>query len=305
MKKLYTIIMASMSLMMLFPGFACSQDAAQVAQALDQYEQRQDKTLPPARRRHEFSVGVERYNYSYKETVSGRHFMDNKGHYNGFLAAYTFRPADMDSMLREIVNVFRAELRYAAGRVDYTGNVTFSGIKDYMYELRGLAGQEYVLSPSLTVMPYAGLGLRYLNDGLEAIQPGGYNRESRCVYLPIGATGRWQWSAPWGLAANLEYDHLLQGRQISHFEDIQDGGGANAGYAQASNTQRSGFGVRGELSLVRVWPRAQVSFGPFYRYWHIQDSDIAPWVQNGTPIGIVMEPDNVTKEIGLKMAVIF
>ncbi|MEI8012192.1 MAG: hypothetical protein WCI27_06900 [Candidatus Omnitrophota bacterium] len=264
-----------------------------------------ERTAPQARRRHEFKVGVERYTYRYNEIVDDSHFMHSRGYFTGYFGTYTFRPADTDSIYSEILNVFRFELRYACGTTDYDGGngagpLIFKGMKDYTYEFRGLTGKEFELDRDLTLMPYIGIASRYLFNGAEAIPGGGYNRESQYYYVPIGLETRLGLPYAWGVVSTIEYDFFARGHQKSHLEDI-----TGAGFEVINNAQHKGFGFRGDLSIVKELAHTRIGFGPFYRYWHIQDSNIAPFSQNGVIIGGGVEPNNVTKEFGLKMDVAF
>ena len=270
------------------------------------------------RPKHEFSFGVERYQYKYHEYDSdGAKFMHLRGYYNGLYSTYTFRPADVDSVIEQIVSFYRAELRYATGRVNYTGgssdafgNVTgftFNGVKDYTYEVRGLLGKEYALGHGWAASPYAGLGWRYLNDGAQ-VMPGGYNRESKYLYLPLGIDVSVDLPAAWSLVENVEFDWLIKGSQTSHLEDL------DSSLRPLVNDQRKGFGWRTSLKVVKAFPHMKFSIEPYYRFWHIQKSSVEPWsTQDGSAVAgpipgtiiVGWEPDNITQEAGVKLGAQF
>jgi hypothetical protein len=287
---------------------ASAQDMELVSRELDRYSQ-EDQSPPansystktPDRKAHTFEMALETYNYKYQETVNGGKFMGNRGQYNGLFGAYTFRPRDVDSFFDEIfANMFRFEVRYALGKVDYTGSGNYYGLKDYSYEVRAILGREYYWGESWQFVPYSGVGFRYLNDGLQAYTPGGYNRESRYLYMPIGFTVHKNLRNAWGIGFNAEYDIFLGGKQISHEEDV------DPGYSPVSNTQRRGFGARGSLKIEKEIPDMKFCVEPFFRYWHIQDSDAAPEMYQGVPTGwALLEPENTTQEFGIKMGVEF
>ncbi len=259
-----------------------------------------------ARPKHEFKAGIERYTYRYNEVVNGGHFMHTRGYFKGYYGAYTFRPVDMDIMYKAMVDVFRLELRYATGKDDYDGSNIFKGMKDYTYEVRGVLGKDLNIGHDVRVMPYVGVATRYLNNGLQANQPGGYNRESRYFYVPVGLESHLGLPHTLGLVSTLEYDYFIGGRQISHAEDVKDGSGTSVGYDTNNNVQRKGFGLRADLSVVKELLHTRVSFGPFYRYWKIEDSNTVLETKHGIATGlIVTEPANVTREFGLKMDVAF
>ncbi len=252
------------------------------------------------RPKHEFSFGMEQYGYRYQEWVNGEKFMNTRGKYHGFVGSYTFRPVDMDTVLEKMVDAMRLQIAYASGRVDYTGSGTFSGLKDSMYEVRGLFAKEYDVTRTLLVTPYIGLGWRYLHNAFDAYRPGGYARESRYLYLPLGVEVYRRLSGAWGVGVNLEYDYLLSGWQTSHIEDV---------YPQAAtlvNHQNKGFGFRSSLKVVKELSRVRLSVEPFYRFWKIERSHLDPIYIDGAPTGWGgEEPKNTTQEVGIRMGAEF
>jgi hypothetical protein len=283
-------LIVALNVFLITPVFA--QDMQVVSRELDMYLKRQ---------RHTFDLGVETYRYKYVEMMDGDKFMNDRGLFYGLFGAYTFRPVDMDSFLDEVLaNVYRVELRYASGKVDYTGSGTFEGLKDTAIEARGILGHEYNWGDTCQFMPYAGLGLRYLNDGLQAYAPGGYDRESRYLYIPLGFSIDKGLAGDWGIGLNLEYDLFIQGRQDSHIGDV------DPAYDTLTNKQNKGFGARGSVKLEKRFSHMKLSVEPFYRFWHIDDSTVDPITVSGEPtLYGGMEPDNKTQEVGIKMGVQF
>jgi hypothetical protein len=140
----------------------------------------------------------------------------------------------------------------------------------------------------------------------------GYDRESRYMYFPIGADFRTSLRGGWGLDLNVEYDKLIWGEQESHFEDMQNVDGNNVGWDKMTNKQHGGYGIRSSLKIDKeLTPRMSLFVEPFFRYWHIGDSDIQAITAGGLDVcdddgcwgG--REPENDTKEIGVKMGVGF
>ncbi|MBF0595375.1 MAG: hypothetical protein HQL22_10485, partial [Candidatus Omnitrophica bacterium] len=255
---------------------------------------------------HSFNVGNEVYNYQYQETVEGRKFAALKGSYVGVTAEYIYHPPEWISSQFLFVDEFRVQGRLAGGNVDYTGSGTFSGIHDGVFELRGLMAKNFKINDSSAAIPYLGLGYRYLNDGFEKYTPGGYNRESRYIYLPVGGDLRTHVGDGWGLSMNLEYDKLLSGEQTSHLEDVY------SNVDPLVNTQREGFGVRGSVKVSKdINTRLSVFAEPFVRYWNIENSDIKPVTVNGSVVCSSSEclygyePSNVTTEAGIRLGVGF
>jgi len=188
----------------------------------------------------------------------------------------------------------RGDLRYAFGTVDYssydTGNA--SGELDLYIEARGLFGKEWAINNTALAL-YTGLGYRYLfNDGRNISSTGaaGYRRESNYLYAPIGIINRTPIINHAILVSNLEYDHLLIGRQVSKLSDVEQG------YSDLVNQQNKGYGLK--LSI--MYEKGKRMIGPYAHYWNIDDSEITSVFQNGIPSGTGMEPKNNTVEFGLK-----
>jgi hypothetical protein len=187
---------------------------------------------------------------------------------------------------------FRGDLRYAFGSVDYNGSGSASGQQDWYIEARGLVSKDWIISDAM-VSPYIGLGYRYLSNdarGFTSTGAVGYRRESNYLYLPIGLTYRVTVNTQARLTSEVEYDHLLSGKQVSRLSDT------GLGLSDVTNIQSSGYG----LKLSVMYEKENWAIGPFAHYWNVGQSDIAVWVQNGVPIGAGVEPENNTVEFGLK-----
>ena len=268
-------------------------------------QQAQYFVAPQTASKHSFEIGYDIYNYKYQETDVGTFFMKNKGTYAGPTLDYAYHFGNGSG---EFVDELRLQGRFAWGDVDYSNKLaqTFNGLDDYMYEVRGLVAKSYNLHGVATATPYAGIGYRYLNDGLEKFQPGGYNREANYYYIPLGSDLRMKIRGGWDLAMNLEYDYLLVGKQKSHLEDIGDGRDTLV------NDQKQGYGLRGSVKASKdITKKVNVFVEPFIRFWDIEKSDVKFQTSGGAPIcagGLCLagyEPSNVTKEVGLKMGVGF
>ena len=127
---------------------------------------------------------------------------------------------------------------------------------------------------------YAGFGYRHLKDYLSQVGSGGYDRQNRMTYLPVGyilnAEG----------VIKLQYNFLLEGTQFSQLSQIP-------GYGDLTNVQNEGYGM--EFSYTNPSGKWEI----FTKYWNIDDSDLntstgTKWIVTG------MEPMNETFEIGIK-----
>jgi len=194
--------------------------------------------------------------------------------------------------------IFRGDLRFAFGNVDYNSDTTgsASGEPDWYIEGRALFGKDWDIENAV-LSPYTGLGYRYLfNDGRGTSCVGstcyfGYRRESNYIYLPVGIIHHRALSGQASLQSTLEYDFLLAGKQVSR---LSDGG---AGYSDVTNNQSSGYGLR----LSFMYQKDKWAIGPYAYYWNIGESDVVPEIQNGVPTGNgLVEPKNNTVEFGVQ-----
>ena len=186
----------------------------------------------------------------------------------------------------------RGELRSALGSVDYTGSGSANGQQDWYIEGRGLVGRDWAIDEAM-LSPYTGLGYRYLSNdarGITTTGAAGYRRESNYLYLPIGVTHRVALDELARLVTEVEYDHLLMGKQFSRLSD------AGLGYGDVTNNQSSGYG----LKLSSRYEKDNWAIGPYAHYWSIGQSDTELVYRNGALYGFGWEPKNNTVEFGLK-----
>jgi hypothetical protein len=232
----------------------------------------------PLLTRRGWEVGGQVSKYHYEEPD----FMNLKGNQLGAVGAYTFtNPNRVYS---------RIDGRVAYGSLKYEGSGTMSDVPNWIAEVRAVVGRDFLVSESVALSPYIGLGYRYLyNDlrGYSSTSAVGYQRYSHYVYAPVGVTLRMKTGGLWVIAPTLEYDAFLGGRQYSQLSDT------GIGYSDASNEQNSGRGYRASLMV----EKGHWSFGPWLQYWNIKDSDTVP-----VGLGSAgMEPANWTREYGLEL----
>lgn len=271
--------------------------------AWDSFDTDTDSEIYTQNKKHNFAVAYETSTYSYREP-----YLEFPPHWDGSMqgvsAKYTGK-----SMLSEGAEInpadnsfFSFELRYMQGKVDYDGylqNGTVSkanDISDYYIEGALNAGIIYDLGQSgFSIWPYLGLGVRYLVDKLDESGPSGYRRNSTYIYMPLGFNLTKEFSYGWSLTANGQFDWLLSGQQKS--EDMGDA-------ITINNKQNDGYGLRGSIKLAKQFTNFGVFVEPFIRYWHIQTSE-AEYITDGFYLYKFVEPENQTREYGLKAGIMF
>lgn len=243
--------------------------------------------------RHTYKVGVEGFQDKYTEDtvqlVEHARFVSLMGEYehsrNGFFTSVS--------------------LRGSYGQTDYKSvSGTIRGITQYEGEARALTGMRMPLmniGGIEAVVPYIGIGLRYFNDRSKNERTNlgffGYDRRIMQLYVPLGL--KWQFKK-WGYNFTTlgEYDHLLYGMVESRFQNFDPQ--ANT----LGNKQKKGYGLRGEIMIGQDYDDYSWEFGPFVRFWHIEDSEIDT-IDAGPNAGTYIEPDNQRLQAGAALRISF
>lgn len=234
-----------------------------------------------------WTLSVERYNESYKEKFNNKPFMREDASMFGLILSRKFQGASPFFM------VYSA--RVAFGDSDYTGayqgkeygSLKSNGQSRSVLDMR-LTGH-YTTNIKTSWTPYAGLGFRFLGDDLhESSGGGGYKRESEYIYTILGMSSRIAFDQV-RFDPYVQYHYLAFGKQSSYLNGENN--------APLEHKQHHGYGVEMGVPVV-FGHRDQWDMTFFYRYWHIGDSE-EKYINNGRVV--TSEPDNKTKEIGVKV----
>ena len=273
---------------------------------------------PPQKKKdftHEFMVGLESFKYHYGEaTPEQKNFMQFNGMMYGVNGTYQMTYKDM---------VFiRPEIRWSYGHTDYTaGKLGRDYERDQtpsmIIEPRLLVGSPLKATEQLTIAPYSGIGWRYKRDDdtddLNKVNISGSNRIHRSLYIPIGTSFQYDLNNRWDLRGFIEYDWFIRGRQSTYSkEQILPNYRMEYIPATTVHKQKEGWGAKAQLLVGYRFDKVAVAFGPYMNFWHIQKSSLVSltkrykfsiaWgggVHNQT--NPTNEPNNTTKEIGLKV----
>lgn len=255
-----------------------------------------------------FEVAYETSAYTYKEPHLD-YPISLKGHKQGFSANYKRYGIWESQTLKS--NFGLLEIRYMTGDNDYKGwlgdgNIftpfDASNIRDYYFEAQIKVGQLLYQKDNFDLEGSLGFGYRFLKDHLESIGEGGYLRESNYLFLPVELAAGYQMNEYLKITLKTQFDYLLSGEQYS---------GAVVGDASSKsvrNKQEQGYGLRASLKLSAKAGFAQFFIEPFWRYWHIQNSEEEIRYINigGTwYVQTTCEPFNTTQEYGLKIGIVF
>lgn len=203
-----------------------------------------------------------------------------------------------------------ASLELSGGTLEYDGQ-TWGGTPvkedtlDWIVEGRFLVGHDYFLGGPIGyrrhfITPYIGLGLRYWYNDTEG--SGGYAREVRYWYFPIGMKINGRLSDHWKWRINAEYDFFLGGRVKSHFSDVHPGFNDPV----VDQDLGEGDGFRFALGFTRKLDKmCALSIEPYITYWDIDESDISLLTFYGMPDTYIIEPANKTTSYGLRISLEF
>lgn len=193
------------------------------------------------------------------------------------------------------------DISYSSGDMNYEGSGTMTGVPDRIFEMRGMLGKDF-FSGGYRYTPYFGLGYRNLNDDssgrLTSTGYSGYEREQIYLYSPIGLNIKKENAlGGWSLGGGVEYDYLLSGTNHTYLSSV------SPGYGDLTMEQHDGHGYRVSLNIEKKLSTGDsILIEPFYKYWHIKDSDDSYDSVSGS---WYYEPENTSKELGVALLISF
>jgi len=242
---------------------------------------------------HEFEAGYEMYYFRYEEPTID---VNLSGILYGLKLGYTYRPKNF---------MFRGTARVAGFGTDYNGAYQSgadlqAGSDDYIMEYRGLVGYSLPFLKTTKITPYTGLGFRYWWNEIQ--DSGGYRREVSYFYTPIGVEHINRLSKNWSLGIKGEYDIIWYGQAKSYLSDVVSE--LNDVTNKQTDVGRN-FGVQTSIFLRWEPEKFILQIEPYFRYWSVEQSDLADITYSGALIGFAYEPENTTEEYGVRMSMIF
>jgi hypothetical protein len=244
-----------------------------------------------AENQNKFELDFELDHQRYVEPIFD---LEDTGFLYGIYGSYTVRPSKSENMFEDIIDMYKVDLRYDIGKIDYkTSTSAIDNITDWTFEVRGLLGKDFPVLQDARLTPYAGFGFRYYNDDFV------YERESRYFYIPVGLEFTTHLTEGWLVSPTVEYDIFLSGTQESHLSQSPP-----AGQPDLKNDQNTGFGMRGSVKFIKENKLVNFVIEPYIRFWHIDDSEtvtaVGPvFIATGT------EPENKTTEYGVRLGAQF
>ena len=295
------------------------QSQAQIAVSSSQIELPKEHIWDQLYSRHNLEVGTEISFYKYKEPG----IMQLKGEQRGFNAEYTFAPEEGEFMNFGWMDTYRVEMIYSFDddtkyEAEVPGIVSETETNDKIFDGRILLGKrvynEMLFEKPFDFFGYFGFGLRHVKElpkedrtlGSSSGTPGyfvNYQRNANYWYIPIGAEIYTHPTKDWFISYNYEFDWFLTGRQYSHFDDFQKYGYPNNDIL-IGDQDNGGYGARASVKFIRKGERMNLVLEPFFRYWHIDESNSQNAHSLGS-YGSYIEPENKTWQYGVNLAAQF
>ncbi len=239
----------------------------------------------------EFKLGYQGMYMNYEEPD----IMKEKGIMNGGFGSWTGYFTEHNIMVG-------VEAEGVVGSLKYTGQYSDgTSLKcdtdDYFVSARTIVGKGFDFG-DVGLTPYTGIAARYWYDKIKTT--GGYEREIKQFYVPIGLNVKANMDDNWSIGGTLEGDLFLGGEVKSKLSQ------AGSGYEDAKNTQEFMKGGGGRLSMFLEYDLdyCAVGFEPYFRYWQFAKSETDTVLYGGT-IANVVEPKNKFYMSGIRLYVKF
>lgn len=232
--------------------------------------------------RHNFKMGIEYADYTYRETGRARNIiskkiMSLKGPFFGANLSYSY---NYDKYFFDI------DGRLLVGVTKYNGHLMngtpyrFKNTLNVLFEPRVLPGIKFG-----GISVYTGLGYRFKGDA--SVNVHSYPRRSQYLYTPLGVkilSGECYHNDIYlSVTPYIEYDFFIKG--------LQTGSGLRL-------RQNKGYGAKAGITC-KIDP---FEITPYINYWNISASKSAYSSSNGF---YWYEPKNTTTEIGIKLSATF
>jgi hypothetical protein len=238
----------------------------------------------------EFLIALEMSDYTYREHNVKIYCPHRIGVYLEYFSSPT---------LSKIIDYFfDFQFHFTYGTVNYDGVILEDSYKvdcinDFYFEQHILLGLIYCINNNFEILPYSGIGLRYLLNEFGEV-PHGYDRESIYFYLPLGFDLKYKYNKDLIFSINAEYDHLIFGWQKTFII-----------YPSIVNYQHDGMGLKFSIKAEKICKNYSFFAGPFFKYWNIDESDRVRISNTSGESITVFEPKNNTKEIGIQFGLKF
>jgi len=247
-----------------------------------------------------FELGLEAFQYGYKEFDEDDLFIREEGQMLGIHLSYVQPIAG---------GLFgRVTLSGAAGSVDYDplDEPVIEDVDQSSGRVELHLGYDFMLGGGTSITPFVGYGARLLEDesGGRETEGGrlGFDRKVTYRYIPVGLAAGIPVGGGKRLTLSGQYNHLVGGNVNNLFSRIEP----DAPDVKLDFNGGHGLEASAMLSLP-VGRRHAINVGPFIRQWKLDPSDTFTIVNPDDPgeAIILQEPENRTTEAGVRVTFSF
>ncbi len=230
-------------------------------------------------------IGVDLHYFSYEEPG----VMEESGLLHGLSGSFEHLAA-YNLLIDLSTSIVAGDLKYDGKLINADGTESPLTIDtpNTIFNLKGAVGMLFQYG-DFSVVPYSGIGYRFLVDDLEeASSIYGYTREQTYVYLPVGVGLSRRMQSSWLFDCYVEYRIMLDSYNRSH-------GGVLGGSLVLPQNSGSGFSASVGLSRPGMGA-SKIQLESFIETWDIDASEVV----NG-----YIEPENKSFLFGLRCSLCF
>lgn len=274
-----------------FLAGACGLASLSSAQAQAQ-AQTPTPTQAATQTRPGFEVGAQLFDYNYRERFEGDTVARDDGKFIGVTGSY------VETIGRGWF--LRATAATGAGSVDYSSDDgRIKDVSQYIAQVEFHVGRDFRVGGRTTITPFAGIGGRALDDnsGGKQTELGfeGFDREIGYTYIPVGLAATVPVGSKMALVLSSQLNWVVAGTAESKFSEL------DPEIPDLSLDLDGGYGIEVSAMLSAPIGRNAVRFGPFLRYWNIEQSKSKTFREEDFEIEF-FEPANKTRELGLRLS---
>lgn len=218
-----------------------------------------------------FEAGPEMETYNYHEEGA----LNNEGGLFGGYMAIKAEPSQRISF-QFFGSVAGGNLRYEGKSFD--DRPLKYDVPSFLANTRATMALPIPAGP-ITITPFCGIAMRYLDEDFEHNHQNGYQRETTQFYSPLGMALSVT-NTTWTYGLQAEYDLFWTGANRNRDIPLEKGGSRNV-----TLRQDTGYGIQGSLFAQRQITKIfTLTIEPFLSYWDVSASDEETiWMRDDYP----------------------
>lgn len=256
----------------------------------------QEQTTFRNEKNYEWALGLRSFQWDYQEVVNGNNFVSDSGILYG-----------IGGRFNQFINNFilGIDAEFVVGETFYDGSQTNlnTGVRTpYQADsTNSIFNSEATLGylfkhENYFFVPKVGISYRRLRNYNREDDPSDYDRVIEYYYAPIGIQTQVLFSEKRKISLEAFYNNFILGQ-------VETAIGINN--TSVFNEQESGSGYEFSISYEEKFKDFNISIGPFYRRWLIEQSEVVSISTTSGGTATVTEPENKTDIYGLSVLFVF